>query len=331
MRYSFKVSGKTQNSIFSRSIAAFLTATLLAVLTIIAPSNVTTSTIGVSSPKAMAQTINIGDVLLAGEDWLSGNGVDIYYNGSDFAADWGLNHISTTSSSSFMTGYKWQCVELINRLYAEKGWISSYWPGNGHEMHDTAPSSLSKSSQGQIESVSPGDVLVWGPANGNIWGHVGIIDSIKHNGGESYTIYAVNQNTGSVYSSHAWNSATKQIGNWGNYALIGVVHSPENLGELVSVSRSSDSKADMLVRRNDGEWRAFDTVTRNWTNNLHTSNYAVDIIQWADVVGDSKADMLVRRNDGEWRAFDTVTRTWTDNVVTTGYGVDIIQWGDVVG
>lgn len=45
-------------------------------------------------------------------------------------------------------GEKWQCAELINRLYLTKGWISSTWRGDaGQPMWDNTPGNLRKTTR----------------------------------------------------------------------------------------------------------------------------------------------------------------------------------------
>ena len=55
-----------------------------------------------------------GTVLLAGSSWLNGGGVDVKSNGA-------YEGLGTSCDG----GSHFQCVELVNRLYAAKGWISS--------------------------------------------------------------------------------------------------------------------------------------------------------------------------------------------------------------
>src|SRR5262245_10271044 len=71
---------------------------------------------------------------VAGAGWMGGNGVSIYSNGP--LAPTGpspdtYNHINNSNNVSTTTGIEWQCVELVNRLYISKGWITNTWSGNG--------------------------------------------------------------------------------------------------------------------------------------------------------------------------------------------------------
>src|SRR5262245_56358638 len=67
---------------------------------------------------------------LAGSGWMGGNGVDVYSNGAHVLSDWCTpngtpdcnNYVTPPSGgTAIYAGYKWQCVELINRLYISKG------------------------------------------------------------------------------------------------------------------------------------------------------------------------------------------------------------------
>ena len=159
---------------------------------------------------ASTRNLPVGSVVLSGSDWLGGRGVDVYGNGP-------LNEWN-----------QWQCVELVNRLYATNGWVDSHWSGNGNQKYDTAPPALRRSPQGAIHDLGPGDVLVW---NDGGYGHVGVVDTVAHNGGTTRTVVSVNQNTSSVKLTHTWNTSTNSItGGLGGYSLLGVVHAPENAG-----------------------------------------------------------------------------------------------------
>src|SRR4051812_35817556 len=56
-----------------------------------------------------------GSLLLSGSSWLGSHGVDVMSNGS--IVGWCCG-----ASSGY--GIKWQCVELPQRLYNQKGWYS---------------------------------------------------------------------------------------------------------------------------------------------------------------------------------------------------------------
>jgi len=160
-----------------------------------------------------------GTLELAGGDWLGGEGVNVYSNGNSAGYSSGqTNTVATPIGASVQSGEKWQCVELINRLYLTHGWIGARWTGNGGSMYDTAPSGLSKEANGSIVNLKAGDVVVLqddGP------GHAGIVNSV--NGG---TVSIVNQNTVAVYSSATISNGTLSMVGWSDYTVKGVVHAP---------------------------------------------------------------------------------------------------------
>src|SRR5579862_3939358 len=122
-------------------------------------------TLGAATPAFAVTAMKTNRVILAGGSWLGGGGVDVYSNDGDYnSASGDLNYVN-----GVLSGYRRQCVELVNRLYLTKGWISANWSGNGADMYNTAPSSLTKEANGAIKSVNAGDVIVF---NGG-WGGYG--------------------------------------------------------------------------------------------------------------------------------------------------------------
>lgn len=155
-------------------------------------------------------------VILAGSDWLNGSGVSVYSNDGSYESNEGdFNYVDGVKS-----GYKWQCVELVNRLYLARGWTSSTWSGNAVNMFNTAPGILSKESNGSITSVRPGDVVVFGGGWGG-YGHVMIVDSVSGS-----TVSIVSQNMANARGTLTWNRASKTIAPWTGYSTVGVVHAP---------------------------------------------------------------------------------------------------------
>ncbi len=198
------------------------------------------------------------DLLLDGADWLGGNGVDVYEDDGNVPNQY---HGVAVGEQSITTGEKWQCVELINRLYLVQEWIDSTWSGNGNQMYGTAPAGLVKSGQGSISTIQPGDVLVWddtpaNPAPGvDYYGHAGVVDTVTDNGDDTSSVVSVNQNTSVVRLTHTWNHDTKRIGGGLNgYHLVGVVHAPDTVVE----EPDGDSPTSLLL---NGE---FEPGLANW-------------------------------------------------------------------
>ncbi len=92
---------------------------------------------------------------------------------------------------------RYQCPELVNRLYRTKGWISATWTGNGNQMFDTAPPALTKERQGSITSLNVGDVVVFNTSFFGGYGHVAVVGSVSSAGG---VLYSQNTSTGPTWS-----------------------------------------------------------------------------------------------------------------------------------
>jgi hypothetical protein len=186
-----------------------------------------------------------GSVLLAGSSWPGGGGVDVKSNGSHEGT--GASCGGTNTVNGVTSGSEWQCVELVNRLYLTKGWISSTWHGNGGEssatahdsMYDEAPAGLSKQPNGSISSVGPGDVVSINEyLNGGFLadGHVLIVNT--SGAVTSGTIPLVSQNSGDPSSATPQRTATLSngtltingAGGGYTYSVIGVVHAPTSSG-----------------------------------------------------------------------------------------------------
>ncbi len=175
-----------------------------------------------------------GSVLLPGTSWLGGNGVDVRSNGVDQGTAKECSK-SLSTVRGIAAGERWQCVELVNRLYLTRGWISSPWIGDGDEMFANAPRNLAKQVNGSIASVSPGDVVaIRETHNGSHrpHGHTAIVDT---NGSvTSGTVQLVNQNGGSrayplviSYAYLANGKLTLPGGSGWKYTVVGVVDAPD--------------------------------------------------------------------------------------------------------
>ena len=132
-----------------------------------------------------------GTLELAADGWLGGasGGVPVYSNGTLATNDNGESYV-TIASRRIFAGTKWQCVELVNRLYLSKGWITSTWFGNGDTLKDHIPKGLTWEANGSITYLNPGDVVTMGGAGG---GHAAIVNWVVDG-----KIQLINQNTSSV-------------------------------------------------------------------------------------------------------------------------------------
>lgn len=188
---------------------------------------------GVARPASRTDPGTCGSVLLPAASWLGGGGVDVMSNGADQGT--GKQCSKALSRVGPVTaGERWQCVELVNRLYLTRGWIASAWNGDGGELFATAPGNLAKQANGSITSVSPGDVVsIRERHNGKLrpHGHVAVINTSGTV--TSGTIPLVNQNGGSkgnaLVTSYATLSGGKLSlpgGSGWSYVVVGVVHAP---------------------------------------------------------------------------------------------------------
>lgn len=158
-----------------------------------------------ATPQVSPITAVSNDIILSGEDWLGGEGVDIFNNTLDF------------------NGY-YQCVELARRLYDSKGWpIVRTADGGAKSISEGSPGLVSyEPGSGYIPA--PGDLLIEGPTaiNGG-YGHVAIVDYMEDN-----IIYAVEQNgarDGRVtYTYNDSNYGSSE----GRGEVIAIAHAPQN-------------------------------------------------------------------------------------------------------
>jgi hypothetical protein len=194
-----------------------------------------------------------GSVLLSGASWLGGSGVNVYSNG---AFEGSGNSCGGNYVNGVLSGAKWQCVELVNRLYLSKGWISSHWFGNGDTMYNSAPGNLTKQANGSVSALGPGDVIsIQEFYNGQIvtGGHVLIVNdgSTVSNG----TVALVSQNSGSSSSATVTGSATISGGTvtvlgggggW-SYSVVGVIHAPVSNPVSIAGGPSMNAKGTNAV------------------------------------------------------------------------------------
>jgi CHAP domain len=175
-----------------------------------------------------------GSVLLPGANWLGGGGVDVRSNGVDQGTSKECSK-SVSMVEGVTAGERWQCVELVNRLYLTRGWIQSAWTGDGDQMYANAPRNLAKQPNGSIASVSPGDVVSVREAHHGsrrAHGHSAIVDTVGTV--TSGAVPLVSQNGGSkvyplVVTNAYLHDGTLTIpgGSGWKYTIVGVVDAPD--------------------------------------------------------------------------------------------------------
>ncbi|HET9411771.1 MAG TPA: CHAP domain-containing protein, partial [Candidatus Saccharimonadales bacterium] len=188
------------------------------------------SSLFITSSASAVVPMKSNRIILEGSNWLGGAGVAVYSNDGTYSSNDNDNHYIALNGIAYKTGYRWQCVELVYRLYLSKGWIplpsnpnNFSWraPTGAYEMFDNAPANLSRSPQGQIDAIGPGDVLVL--SNGGN-GHVAVVDHVSGN-----TVRTVNQNllinSDQTIQNITWDKANRRV-NWSGFTTVGIVHAP---------------------------------------------------------------------------------------------------------
>ena len=217
-----------------RPLIALVTGAVLAIFSV-------PPALAVVSASPTAATSTCGSTLLAGSKWLGGDGVPVKSNGQ-YQGEGTSCGTTLNSVDGITTGYEWQCVELVDRLYVTRGWINSYWPGNGGDsvpgqtdsMYDEAPAYLSKQADGSISYVGPGDVVSVNEFVDGVQqddGHVFIVNTTGPVTSGSVRLISQNDGTASapiVKSTGTLSSGSLTVSSQDGltYQVIGVVHAP---------------------------------------------------------------------------------------------------------
>lgn len=212
----------------------------LAKLSIVSTALVTASLIPtIALPGTAHAEIDCGSVgvALQGSSWLNGGGVNVCNHPGDgtnaCAAVSGAgadSHCTSYGSSGYVwSGTKWQCVEMVNRLYLTKGWTTATWYGNGGGSDaltnsNHVPGGITVQNNGSISYINAGDVISLNNRNDDA-GHAGIIDSIS---GTTYNIKNQNaQLSSSAYlasGSLSGGNASLNMNAWSGYSVNAIAH-----------------------------------------------------------------------------------------------------------
>ena len=257
--------------------------------------------------------------VLAGSGWLSGGGVDVMSGGdgsSMCVSKPGNPAASPCPVNTSYTGEKWQCVELVSRLYITKGWIASRWQGNGNTLKDYIPSGLAKQDNGSVSYVNSGDVITYNNIN-NSAGHAAIIDSFSGS-----TANVINQNatlnsTATISSGSLSNSNASFNASWAGFTVQAIIHAP--------VGGAPSNYDDFVIYRPDGGtgyWYAKSgpggTSTIPWVNGVMHGGWSQDIPVTGKFNTDGYDDLGIYRlvsGTGYWYVIDGVN---TGNVIENG-------------
>ena len=187
-------------------------------------------TIGSAGPAAAAST-TCGSVLVNGNGWMGGNGVDVHSNIPDMETGKSCanngNELYNLSANPPQWGYGWQCVELVERLYVSKGWSSTMYLTDGLAKNMYTDAANGKFGSGIVAHANgsgytpvPGDVIVH--SNGT-YGHVAVVSLVS-----GHTITAVDQNRSYTgWETYAWDPTTGTASMSG-VTISGFVHATAN-------------------------------------------------------------------------------------------------------
>jgi hypothetical protein len=215
--------------------------------------------------------------------WLSGTGVNICTAGDD-----SNNYVNNINGVSTLSGWKWECVELVNRLYLTKGWTTSHWTGNGNTLVNNVPSGLIKQNNGAVSYINPGDVITF-DYNNNSNGHAAIINSYNPSTGVAQVI---NQNTGSLYMTVTLTSGSLSAGSanftsaWSGFTVQSIVHHPGGSMHWIPLAGDWDGNGTVTIGLYDPNTATF--YLRN-SNTSGVSDYSAVFGNggnWLPVVGD---------------------------------------------
>lgn len=200
---------------------------------------VVSETVTADEHPALAESpTDCGAVLLAGKDWMQGQGVDVRSNGKSQGTGWSCKGETETynlNASPPQFGFGWQCVELANRLYASKGWYPQMTLGpetnygakwmytyakNGKYAGTPDNPGLEAYENGSGYIPVPGDLII---DSNDEYGHVVVVDYI-----EGKTLKAVEQNGGYAgridYGFTPETGAASQAG----FTVLGYIHAKKN-------------------------------------------------------------------------------------------------------
>lgn len=179
--------------------------------------------------------------------WPGFTGVPVYSNddaeykyGTYVAPNSCYNYVTSPTGKSVESGLEWQCVEMVNRLYITKGWITTTWKGNGNALYASASTvglGSQKQPQGSITYLAPGDVISFDSGK---YGHAAVVSDVK---GSAITL--VNQNTqpSQTISYGTLANGKFTLNTWKGYTAIGVIHAPVRQSLPAEPTNARDTSA----------------------------------------------------------------------------------------
>lgn len=195
---------------------------IVAISTKLATLIMTLALIGVMSAAQPAHASPaFGTLLVRGQDWLGGRGVDVYSNG-DYRYCCGPNNYV----NGIYVGIKWQCVELAQRLYTARGWYKgSFGVNYAYQIFDRASAiGMTPHPNGDGYVPVPGDLIIGDKTSTNLSGHVSIVQAVYPD-----HIDVREQNWGTTQTGIGTYSRSGSMIGRAGLSVRGVVHSPSNI------------------------------------------------------------------------------------------------------
>lgn len=172
-----------------------------------------------------------GTLLVRGQDWLGGRGVDVFSNDNNGFCCGGRSYLNGTD-----VGIKWQCVELAQRLYTARGWYKGSFHADAYQIYDKAPAmGMQQHPNGDGYVPVPGDLIIIGRASTARVGHVSIVKRVYRD-----RIEVREQNWGQVQTGIGVYSRSGSRLARAGLPIRGVVHSPLNVPEDLNDDRRVD-------------------------------------------------------------------------------------------
>ncbi len=165
-----------------------------------------------------------GTRLLNGEDWLYGQGVAVFSNGrAGSVCDPGTGRCASFLGATYV-GIKWQCVELVQRLYTETGWHKGAWDVDAWQMYAVAPGfGFERYANGSGYLPVPGDLIIVGRSALTPHGHVSVANSVLSN-----KIQVVEQNWAGADAGFGFYDREGSMISRDDLPVVGVLHDPDN-------------------------------------------------------------------------------------------------------
>lgn len=199
--------------------------------------------------------------LLASLPIENGKTVGVYSNGAS----------GSTTAVNDTYGGKYQCVELVQRYFAQRWGYPNIWPGpdasgrprstvqHAWEMLENHPVGTTAIWNGNAPGPQPGDALVFNrsTAFADPSGHVGVVTQVAN----GRVTFAEQNSSATGYGSVSISG--NSLGNYGSYSVRGWVHAERNGNRAISddyeseytwVGRNSDGRIEVSLRGDSTEY-----------------------------------------------------------------------------